>query len=544
MFGIDDAHWIDHDSWSFLLDLALDPNAILVMTTPPLERFKEKHSAMMEILNHPHTKVVKLEGLKLEDMITLACHLLKVDELPVQMQNIIRKRSHGVPLWLEELVETMLEMNYLEIIETGDVITEEDEDNESLSGVDLNHQAPPRRVVIKDKQRRCSSTAQLSEGLSIGDIPIPDSVTGMALTRIDRLSPPGQMSLKCASVIGTTFSKPMLGAIVPNSNPVVFHQSLNALTEAGMIECAAAAQVRNMHTDIDTRSGLHLPLDDPNLDCPCLHRGYFHVKPSSSSRHHITVHPPLDECHLLQFVHTYLQETAYALWTETQRKALHESAAVFLENQAHKCTNCGGGGFIAGGSRALFDVKTKKSKASVGSGRGRAFLGAASMRNKMKRRGTRNGSILSRSSSMDSASTVESLPPPVLRVVDTGTATAADSTSESGQSKMQRVRVESICTDDLFDINMENCQCDKVLARVYPQLVHHWRAAGNIPKALHYLIQAGAAAVDMFSNMEALSLLYEAKNDMVDKYGRDIISDSAYARLESLIAQVCLSHNY
>ena len=528
MFGIDDAHWIDHDSWSFLLDLALDPNAILVMTTPPLERFKEKHSAMMEILNHPHTKVVKLEGLKLEDMITLACRLLKVDELPEQMRNIIRKRSHGVPLWLEELVETMLEMNYLEIIEKDDILTEEDEEIDTISGVDLNPQALPRRVVLKGRPRR-SSSAQLTKGLSIVDIPIPDSVAGMALTRIDRLSPPGQMSLKCASVIGTTFSKPMLGAIVPNSNLVVFHQSLNALSEAGMIECAAAAQVRNMHMDIDTRSGIHLPLDDPNLDCPCFHRSYSCIKPPHNHKQHIAVHTPLDECNLLQFVHTYLQETAYALWTESQRKALHESAAIFLENQVHKCTSCGGGGFIAGGTRSIFDAKTKK--AQIGS-RGRAFLGAANMRNKIKRLDTRNGSI---SYSMDSAC---ASPPPLLRIVDTGTAATSSRSGYSGH--VRRVRVESICTEDLFD--MQNCQCDKVLARVYPQLVHHWRAAGNITKALHYLIQAGSAAVAMFSNMEALSLLYEAKNEIVEKYGREIISNSEYAKLESLIAQVRKLH--
>ena len=112
VFGIDDAHWVDHDSWEFLLDLALDPNAILVMTTRPLKKTKQS-AAMLEILNHPHTKILSLEGLSPDDMITLASRFINVDSLPEILQQIIRERSHGVPLWCEELVETMVELQYL-----------------------------------------------------------------------------------------------------------------------------------------------------------------------------------------------------------------------------------------------------------------------------------------------------------------------------------------------------------------------------------------------------------------------------------------------
>lgn len=113
VFGIDDAHWVDTDSWSFLLDLALDPNAILVMTTRQLKKDDKQSAAMMEILNHPHTKILSLEGLSPDDMVTLACNFINVDSLPEPLQQIIRERSHGVPLWCEELVETMVELKYL-----------------------------------------------------------------------------------------------------------------------------------------------------------------------------------------------------------------------------------------------------------------------------------------------------------------------------------------------------------------------------------------------------------------------------------------------
>ena len=95
------------------MDLALDPNAILVMTTRLLKKEDKQTAAMLEILNHPHTKVLRLEGLSPDDMVTLACNFINVDSLPEPLPQIIREKSHGVPLWCEELVETMVELQYL-----------------------------------------------------------------------------------------------------------------------------------------------------------------------------------------------------------------------------------------------------------------------------------------------------------------------------------------------------------------------------------------------------------------------------------------------
>ena len=115
VFGIDDAHLVDTDSWEFIQDLALDPNAILVMTTRPLRKQERKSLAMLKILNHPHTKVVELKGLSPDEMVTLACNFINVDSLPEPLQQIIRDRSHGIPQWCEELVETMVELQYLKV---------------------------------------------------------------------------------------------------------------------------------------------------------------------------------------------------------------------------------------------------------------------------------------------------------------------------------------------------------------------------------------------------------------------------------------------
>lgn len=566
VFGLDDAHWIDPDSWSFLLDLALDPNAILVLTTRPIESFKQKHPAMLEILSHPHTIMLNLGGLDPDNMIKLACNLLEVDCLPEVMQQIIRNKSHGVPLWCEELVETMLELEYLKVIEQEEVITEEVEveyvnstimeeksckSGNLLESEEMAEQisvaSHHRKVAFKSNVRR-KSTAHLSSGIGIGDIPIPDSVAGMVLTRIDHMSPSEQMTLKCAAVLGLSFSRPMLENIIPNCNPHAFHKSLNVLAEAGIIECAIAAEVRNLDADMSTRSGHHLPVDDPHLHCPCLnkaHTTHHHVKSSPHNKHHISTHPPVDECEMFHFVHAYVQETAYGLWTESQRRALHESAAIFLDSQAHKCKNCGGGGFVAGVPKQS-NAEGKRKRSSTPAGR--AFVGTANMKNKLRRRstavGSRRGSRISAQGSIES--TLGSLTE-IRKMLESRQERSPSSCGDRPDSAAERpstvearvtgVRYESICTADALGVDLQDCHCDEIQAHIYPQLVRHWRAAGDMHKTLEYLIEAGSAAISTFNNMEALSLLHETKS-ILKELGNAIITDLEHARIESLIGQV------
>ena len=33
--------------------------------------------------------------------------------------------------------------------------------------------------------------------------------------------------------------------------------------------------------------------------------------------------------------------------------------------------------------------------------------------------------------------------------------------------------------DELEDVDLSKCQCAEILSSVFPQLVNHWRAAGN-----------------------------------------------------------------
>ena len=74
-------------------------------------------------------------------------------------------------------------------------------------------------------------------------------------------------------------------------------------------------------------------------------------------------------CLFFQFCNTFVQEAAYGLWLEDQRKALHAKAAQHLERLSEKCRSCGGNGFIPGHGQGVSITDQLKN------GTGRRFSG-------------------------------------------------------------------------------------------------------------------------------------------------------------------------
>lgn len=306
---------MDKDSWAFILDLASSPNSILVLATRPINE-KNTKKWIQQIKSLPATCLIDLKNLASNDMVDIACQMLQVDEIDDWLVEVIASRSHGIPLWCEELVKGMQEMKAIEIIE----ITDEEKGT---------------------KHKRCI----INESVGLYNIPVQDSISGMVLTRIDNMSPLEQMVVKCASIIGTSFHLDLLRAILPtNSDLQSLRESLNTLAECKIIECSVAAAVRNRLADLKSGSLENSEdiFNDPYLQCPCL-KHLHQVDQLSLSD--LPSHPNVNECQLFQFIHHYVYEIALSLWTEQQFQSLHRAAALYLESQDRKCTNCGGGGY-------------------------------------------------------------------------------------------------------------------------------------------------------------------------------------------------------
>lgn len=173
---LEDSHWCDSASLALLREVATKVHPLLILTASrPLPRPLPRDSEA--VLKLPTTEHVQLDMLSAEDSVLLARHLLEVSVLPAQVESLIRDRTHGHPLFVEELAYTLKESGTVQIVDgfarlIGDL-----------------HEFEDRGVL--------------------------GSLDGVIVNRIDRLAPAEQLTVKVASVIGYEFPYPMLRDIFP-----------------------------------------------------------------------------------------------------------------------------------------------------------------------------------------------------------------------------------------------------------------------------------------------------------------------------------------
>ena len=172
------------------------------------------------------------------------------------------------------------------------------------------------------------------------------------------MKPSEQMIVKCASVLGLTFTRKMLEVISPTSNTWKLRRLLHSLMQSGVFECAASHfnHLGIMQPDsMNKNKSKHHIGKSSHIVCLC---------PEADDRLILgvdipaqdTYSKPISNCRYLRFTSSLMQETAYDLFLIDQRRRLHRTAALFLESQAHKCDACGGGEFTPGNDTAALGV--------------------------------------------------------------------------------------------------------------------------------------------------------------------------------------------
>ena len=174
----EDLHWADAASLA-LLDRAValtDRSALLLICVfrPKVEHpcWQLKENAA-RLYRHRHTDLW-LDALSADESRTLVGHLLRVEALPVELRGKILDRAEGNPFYVEEIIRTL--------IDDG-------------------------AIVYDDAAGQWSATRH------IADLPIPDTLHGVLMARIDRLEPEAKHVLQLASVIGRIFTYPILSAL-------------------------------------------------------------------------------------------------------------------------------------------------------------------------------------------------------------------------------------------------------------------------------------------------------------------------------------------
>ncbi|MGZ4778371.1 MAG: AAA family ATPase [Thermoanaerobaculia bacterium] len=235
LITIEDAHWLDSASWTLAARVAdALPSTLCVITTRPLAEPVPR--AWNEISESPDADRLPLGALDPASTLELVRRNLGVESLPQPVADFLRDRSQGNPFFVQEMAAALVESGRIRIAEG-----------------------------------RCELTTPLAS------MPFPDTVQGVVTSRIDRLPAPEQLTLKVASVVGRTFTTPVLEFAYP-------------------IPDDRSAQARHLQTLADSRL---------------------------VQREDVAY----------AFSHAITQDVAYQLMAPTQRRELHGSVAQWYEHE-------------------------------------------------------------------------------------------------------------------------------------------------------------------------------------------------------------------
>lgn len=237
---LEDAHWLDSSSWGLLVAVAQKVNRLLLVvgTRPMGESGPQEYEELLRIKG---VEQLHLEALQATDTLDLLCRRLGVKSLPDSVVELIEQKAEGNPFFSEELAYGLREAGVIEI--------------------------------HNDECRIAAGVGNLDE------LNFPDTVQGVIASRIDRLSPSEQLTLKVASVIGRSFGFRLL---------------------------------RDIHPIED---------DKPELPSYLMKLQRFDLTPME------TPEPDLG----YTFKHIITQEVAYGLMLYSQRRQVHETLALWYE---------------------------------------------------------------------------------------------------------------------------------------------------------------------------------------------------------------------
>jgi class 3 adenylate cyclase/tetratricopeptide (TPR) repeat protein len=248
---VEDGHWLDSASTGLVLALSRQraPLLLVVASRPQDEAATGAEDvgwdAYRRLLRAPNTERLVLDPLSPSEVEALVCQRLGVASVPEVVTRLVQEKAEGNPLFSEELVFALGDAGLLRVVD---------------------------------------GRGELAAG--VGDVlrlRLPDTVHSAITSRIDRLTPAQQLSLKVASVIGRVFAVGILRDVHP----------MRETAWATLYEDLAVIERADMTV-----------LDSPEPDLHYL------------------------------FKHVITQEAAYNLMLLSQRRQLHRSVAEWYE-QAH-----------------------------------------------------------------------------------------------------------------------------------------------------------------------------------------------------------------
>ncbi|KAL3874935.1 hypothetical protein ACJMK2_037887, partial [Sinanodonta woodiana] len=352
---IDDAHNIDLSSWTFLNHLISIDKIFLLMSIRPRVVDKPPCPEALKIIDNAKVTIHELGNLHLRFMAPLACQLLDVVCIPKDLEKILHERSLGVPSWCMELLRDMLNKSVLQVIEDDDTPGLRDATvtpnrayitpslivpgTVAISSVlrvtatklkkDASHEVEsmqflidlgylPESPYVDGSKKRTSSTEKpdrivvFNTGVAPHELPVPDIMKELVISRLDSMQSADQLVVKCASVLGMSVPLEILESLVPKALKHKVQMITKRLLENNIFLCGT-------------------PLDTSLYISPAKKAK---VKQGVKYECHCITDKPV--CQMPCFVNKLIQQTAYEILLDNQRNELHAKAATYYELMADK----------------------------------------------------------------------------------------------------------------------------------------------------------------------------------------------------------------
>jgi class 3 adenylate cyclase/tetratricopeptide (TPR) repeat protein len=179
---LEDAHWLDVASWSLaaLVARQVQPLLMVIAARPMSAGWQlrtETPPGYQQLLEAPDVHQLRLGPLSNDDTLELLCQRLGIASLAEPVARQVLDKAEGHPFFAEELAFMLRDKGLLQIV--GD-------------------------------------EGRLASGDGSWNIPeLPHTIQGMITSRIDRLAPAEQLTLKVASVIGRVFDYEIVREVYP-----------------------------------------------------------------------------------------------------------------------------------------------------------------------------------------------------------------------------------------------------------------------------------------------------------------------------------------
>ncbi|XP_044530803.1 adenylate cyclase type 10 [Gracilinanus agilis] len=331
IFIIDESQHIDMASWRFMEELIRKVSVFFILALSPfLDTPCKSASAIMKNRN---TTFVMIGEISSKDMLSKVCFDLHVVSIPKELEVYLVGGSCGIPFYGEELLKN-LEHHKVLIIHQ---YQPEEKPKKNWNFLFKNYTKPQINVDIYSVSTvERVDICDIASGVRLKNMSPPATLKEISLVQLDSMSLSQQMLVRCAAIIGETFTTSLLFEILPCWNMKMMVKALATLVQSSIFYCF---QNHKELRHLTSRKYASFEVHHRSLALQSSEK-------IEGLRDKVVEENDVTQSHILRFCKPIMQKTAYELWLKDQKSALHVKCARFLEEDAHKCEHCGKGDFI------------------------------------------------------------------------------------------------------------------------------------------------------------------------------------------------------